>query len=1103
MQQHQDGLKGVGVRTVFHLQLITTPTSDTPGTSMILHFDSKRYIFGEIVEGTQRACIQRGIGLRKVRGLFLSGKTTWNNGGLIGLILSLADIQQGEVEAEGTNKRPRLHIHAGPKQMHSLACARRFVFRTGMPLSVHEVDVQQNRHDQDSHPIHEDENIRVWALCLQPASESASPSTVATNGGQPISVLEDKSVSSTANNAQLVRDQTLRKDVVNNMFDSDWRRDQLVQSKLKDIKLPALVWVRDPATKKLVSYTCFDPNNTAPLTPDTEVLVRNPWPASTVAELPPAAGLAEGVSMSYIVKGHAQRGSFDIEKAKALGLKPGPIFKDLVAGKSVQTEDGRTITPDMVMSPTRPGRGFALFDLPSVEYLLDLERQLDSRSDQLLEGVQTVVWMTRGGVVYDQRFQQLLQKLKGMKHIISDPDVCHDYIVHDSSAISSLRLSNIASDFFSVPRYDNLHSYRPQNPQVQQDLQHLQDTKDSGLDIVPAKRGMRVHIEPNFLLDENEVPDNQELGAHTVALEPAVRELLPSDMSPYHQSNKATTSTLDLSEPEIITLGTGSAAPSKYRNVSAVLLRMPDGMGNFLFDCGEGTLGQLGRLYTAEQLDDILYNLKGIWISHLHADHHLGTVAVLQAAYEARQKLSAAGRSAQSPPCLISEVNMIDYLDEYQSVIDNPTDSLCIPIACHWHEGLSLRGKRFDFSQTDVPITELRTVKVNHCHGAQAVSVTFQNGFKFSYSGDCRPNERFCEIGENADVLVHEATFDDGMEGDAMAKKHCTTGEAVGVALKMQAKNLILTHFSQRYQKIPVLSSVKMPEQVSEEDLIDDVDAEVTNANVNANTLPDTNNQPTPAPASATATTSAWIEPDSARDLNIGIAFDLMRVKVSQIKTMKPLFPAISKMFEIEEEKREKQRSEVANALKEEVERKKVEKSKAQQAKKQKHKEAEAEARQRSGEQEQKGAMANSEEGSKKSKKNKRKLEQQQQKQQQQQQPTPAIGSAGEPNGNANVHARDGSNAKLAQSRSGDGNSSSSSGGGGNTDNNGSSQGTLDNSDSHVHEDGRAAETSALAGAGGLGSNNSAARSSAKTIEKEVDTEGVLCSPMKRCKTSK
>ncbi|KIW31106.1 hypothetical protein, variant [Cladophialophora immunda] len=901
MHPHKEGNKPVGVRTNFHFQFITTPTSDTPGTSIVLHFDSKRYIFGEITEGTQRACVQRGIGLRKVRGLFLSGKTLWNNGGLIGLILSMADVQQSEID-EDTMRRPRLHIHAGPKQLHSFACARRFVFRTGMPLSVHEVNVRKNR--TDPKPIHVDEHIRVWALPIEDRST--------------IPLLHEKPDDSTVDDFQLEKEQILRKEVVNNMFDSDWRRDQLLQAKLKDIKLPAVVWVRDPETKTLITYPVFDINKTT-LTPDTEVLVRSPWPASTVQELPPARGLPETIAMSYIIKGHPQRGNFDVAKAKALGLRPGPKYAKLVAGESVESDDGRqaTITPEMVLSPTRPGRGFALFDIPSVGYLEELERQLDSQADWLLEGVESAVWMTKGKVLQAERFHQLLYKLKDLKHVISDPHLCNDYIAYDSAAISSARLSQIAPGLFSVPRFDNSSAYRSM---IDKSMVELGDVFKK-LQIMPARRGLKVNVEPHLVIDEGEVTPGLDLDSFATPLESAVQEILPDDVSTYRAPTSERKTGMDLDEPEIVTLGTGSAAPSKYRNVSSILLRMPNDMGNYLFDCGEGTLGQLKRLYNAEQLDEILFNLRGIWISHLHADHHLGTVSILKAVFQTARRLSESGQRARPPPpYLFSEINMIDYLDDYESVMGIPTDVLCTPVACDPHKGLFHRSRHFEV-QGDLYINELRTVKVSHCHGAQAVSVTFKNGFKFSYSGDCRPNEAFCEIGADSDVLVHEATFDDGMEGDAMAKKHSTTGEAVGVALGMRAKNLILTHFSQRYQKIPVFSSVRMPEHASEEDLLDDVDAELINTSANANE----DGSESEHPSAQQSGSSAWIQPDSAvRDLNIAVAFDLMHMRVSQIQHMKNLFPAISKMFEIEEEKRDRARMEVAAQQKADIESRKL-----------------------------------------------------------------------------------------------------------------------------------------------------------------------------------
>jgi ribonuclease Z len=54
-------------------------------------------------------------------------------------------------------------------------------------------------------------------------------------------------------------------------------------------------------------------------------------------------------------------------------------------------------------------------------------------------------------------------------------------------------------------------------------------------------------------------------------------------------------------------------------------------------------------------------------------------------------------------------------------------------------------------------------------------------------------------------LLIHESTFEDGMEDEAVLKRHCTVGEALMVGKRMRAKAVVLTHFSQRYPRIPPL----------------------------------------------------------------------------------------------------------------------------------------------------------------------------------------------------------------------------------------------------------------------------------------------------------
>ena len=70
-------------------------------------------------------------------------------------------------------------------------------------------------------------------------------------------------------------------------------------------------------------------------------------------------------------------------------------------------------------------------------------------------------------------------------------------------------------------------------------------------------------------------------------------------------------------------------------------------------------------------------------------------------------------------------------------------------------------------------------------------------------------------MGKGATLLIHEATFDDSLDGEALVKRHCTTSDALEIGRKMGARRILLTHFSQRYQKLPVMESHKGKDQVA------------------------------------------------------------------------------------------------------------------------------------------------------------------------------------------------------------------------------------------------------------------------------------------------
>jgi ribonuclease Z len=64
-----------------------------------------------------------------------------------------------------------------------------------------------------------------------------------------------------------------------------------------------------------------------------------------------------GVSaVGYAVVENARPGFFDVEAADALGVPSGPARGELQRGESITLDDGKVVTPDMVLGEARPGR---------------------------------------------------------------------------------------------------------------------------------------------------------------------------------------------------------------------------------------------------------------------------------------------------------------------------------------------------------------------------------------------------------------------------------------------------------------------------------------------------------------------------------------------------------------------------------------------------------------------------------------------------------------------------------------------------------------------------------------------------------------------------
>ncbi|XP_044497252.1 tRNAse Z TRZ4, mitochondrial-like isoform X2 [Mangifera indica] len=300
---------------------------------------------------------------------------------------------------------------------------------------------------------------------------------------------------------------------------------------------------------------------------------------------------------------------------------------------------------------------------------------------------------------------------------------------------------------------------------------------------------------------------------------------------------------------EIVLLGTGSCRPSKYRNFSSIYINLFS-KGSLLLDCGDGTLGQLKRRYGVKGADSALRNLRCIWISHIHADHHTGLARILSLRHDLLK-----GESHE-PLLVVGPSQLKAFLDAYQSFEDldmqfincryttesswvdfeqlnkdplaqgstNTNNDLNHKNELHTESSLSDESTAFPLLKSlkevlsKAGLETLVSVPVVHCQEAFGIVLKAAErinkvgkmipGWKIVYSGDTRPCNTLTEASRGATILIHEATFEVGMVMDAVAKRHSTTDEAIEVG--SGAYRTVLTHLSQRYPKIPVVDDVGM-----------------------------------------------------------------------------------------------------------------------------------------------------------------------------------------------------------------------------------------------------------------------------------------------------
>ncbi|WP_462412124.1 ribonuclease Z [Neobacillus sp. Marseille-QA0830] len=275
---------------------------------------------------------------------------------------------------------------------------------------------------------------------------------------------------------------------------------------------------------------------------------------------------------------------------------------------------------------------------------------------------------------------------------------------------------------------------------------------------------------------------------------------------------------------EVFFLGTGAGVPAKLRNVTSIALKLLDERGAiWLFDAGEATQHQI--LHTSLKPRRI----EKIFITHLHGDHIYGLPGLLasRSFQGGESEVTVYGPKGIKDYIQVSLTVSQTYLKYRLTVIEIDEgiifeDDQFTVEARHLDHGVTSFGYRI--VEKDKPGTLLadklkeagvqpgpifRKIKdgeiVSLEDGRVINPAEFlgppQKGRIVAILGDTRLTGNAVKLAENADLLVHEATFAKGEEKLAHEYFHSTTCQAARVAKQAGCKQLCLTHISARYDR--------------------------------------------------------------------------------------------------------------------------------------------------------------------------------------------------------------------------------------------------------------------------------------------------------------
>lgn len=280
---------------------------------------------------------------------------------------------------------------------------------------------------------------------------------------------------------------------------------------------------------------------------------------------------------------------------------------------------------------------------------------------------------------------------------------------------------------------------------------------------------------------------------------------------------------------EVTILGSNSATFAFGRHLTSQVVNVREHL--YLVDCGEAT--QLRLL----QMRFKMTRIQHIFISHMHGDHILGLVGLINSyALMGRKVPLHLHGSPDLEEFVMTQLRLSNSLKMPYKLHFHPTqtDSVAliyennilevysIPLAhripAHgflFKEKVGQRRlRREQLLQYNVPINQVNNIKngadfvlpdTGEIIDNQVFTLPPARPRSYAFCSDTSPLESVAQAVKGADLMYHEATFLEKHAEQATKTGHSTASQAAHIAQLAQVEKLIIGHFSARYDDLNML----------------------------------------------------------------------------------------------------------------------------------------------------------------------------------------------------------------------------------------------------------------------------------------------------------